>query len=83
MCSRSLNSKTVWAKAGESRWDRRQATTQITTLADSMLQPWIYLKGLGEVPEAEPRQHGNRARVFWNPKAYANEDTILLWMKSR
>ena len=71
-------SKTLWAKAEKSGWDKRQATIQTTTPADGRaLQPWIYLKGLGEAPETETRQYDNRVRVFWNPKAYANEDTVL------
>ena len=70
--------KTVWAKAEKREWDEHQATIRITILANGrMLQPWIYLKGLGGAPEAETRQYDNRVRVFWNPKAYANEDTIL------
>lgn len=76
--------KTVWAKAEKSGWDKRQATIQLTVLADStMLKPWIIFRGKGQLPEAELIQYDQRVTVKFNDEAYANEYIILEWIREQ
>lgn len=77
----SKGSHTVWAKAEKSGWDKRQATIQLTVLADgTMLKPWIIYRGKGFLPEAELNQYDPRVTVKFNDEAYANETIILEWI---
>ena len=74
-------SKTVWAKAEKSGWDKRQVTIQLTVLADgSMLQPWVIFRGKGHLPETEKEQYDSRVKVLFNEEGYANEEVILQWI---
>jgi hypothetical protein len=76
--------KTIWVKAEKSGWDKRQATVQLTVLGDgTMSTPWIYLKGEGNVTEEEKQRYDKRVEVRFNPKAYANEGTVLEWIEDQ
>ncbi|KAF8249951.1 hypothetical protein K440DRAFT_640730 [Wilcoxina mikolae CBS 423.85] len=80
----SKGSKTVWAKAERSGWDKRQATIQLTVLADGiMLKLWVFLRGKGEVPDAEKNLYDPRVRIIWNEKTYANEETTIAWISEQ
>lgn len=73
--------KTVWAIAEKSGWDKRQATIQLTVLADGrMLKPWVIFRGKGQLPEIELSQYDHRVTVKFNDEAYANENIILEWI---
>lgn len=73
--------RTVWAKAEKSGWDKRQATIQLTVLADgTMLKPWILYRGKGQLPDSELKQYDTRVTVKFNEEGYANEDIILQWI---
>lgn len=77
-------STTVWAKAEKSGWDKRQATIQLTVLADgTMLKPWILFKGKGQLPLAETSQYDTRTTVKFNSEGYANEHIILEWIQEQ
>lgn len=77
-------SKTVWAKAEKSKWDKRQATIQLTVLGDgTMLKPWVLFKGKGQLPEAELDRYDTRVTVKFNDEVYANEEIILEWIQQQ
>lgn len=76
--------KTVWAKAEKSGWDKRQATIQLTVLADgTMLKPWVIFRGKGQLPDTELSQYDDRVTVKFNDEAYANENIILEWIQEQ
>lgn len=76
--------RTVWAKAERSGWDKRQATIQLTVLADgTMLKPWILYRGKGQLPDAELKQYNTRVTVRFNEEGYANETVILEWINKQ
>jgi hypothetical protein len=78
---------TVWLKESRSGWDKRQCTLQVCVSADGVprCQPLLIFHGaagLGDCRRREEmRKYAHGVDVLWNPKAYANEDTMLHWIK--
>ena len=78
--------KTVWAKTVRSEWDKRQATLQILIHADEI--PWckslLIFQGKGfnnSALRAEAKRYDQGVIVWFNSKAYANEETTIHWLK--
>lgn len=77
-------SKTVWAKAEKSGWDKRQAMIQLTVFGDgAMLKPRILFKGKGHLPETELDRYDTRVTVKFNDEGYANEEILLEWIQQQ
>jgi hypothetical protein len=89
LSSKTYNEKgalTVWLKESCSGWDKRQCTLQVCVSADRVpcCQPLLIfhraVKGDSRRKEEE-RKYILGVDVLWNPKAYANEDTMIHWVK--
>lgn len=66
--------KTGCAKAERSGWDKRQATIQLTVLADgTILKPWVMFRGKGQLRDSELSQYDHSVTVKFMDEASANE----------
>ena len=79
-------SKTVWQKIVRSGWDRRQATLQVCVYADGIqrCRPLIIFHGAEKGDsrrDQEKRKYHPEVEVLFNPTAWANEKTMLYWIK--
>jgi hypothetical protein len=78
--------KTVWFKESRGGWYKRQATLQVCAFADGInrLKPLLIFHGV-EKGDSRRREEEKRyspdVKVLWNPKTYANEGTMLYWLK--
>jgi hypothetical protein len=78
--------KTIWLKETRSGWNKRQATLQVYISADGVpcCQPLLIFYGAvkGDTRRKdEERKYAYGVDVLWNPAAWANEDTMLWWIK--
>jgi hypothetical protein len=89
MGSRTYESKgvkTVFQKESRSGWDKRQCTLQVAVYGDGVLRcrPLLLFHGAEKGDSrrvAEVRRYHPEVEVLWNPKAWANEKTMLYWIK--
>ena len=78
---------TMWLKESRSGWDKRQCTLQVCVSADGVprCQPLLIFHGAPRLGNCrwkeEMRKYAIGVDVMWNLKAYANEDTMLHWLK--
>jgi hypothetical protein len=82
----SKGSKTIWIKESKSGWNKRKATLQIAACTDGVLRckPLLIFQGaeVGDVRRGkEKRRYSKEVEVCFNPKAWANENTMLSWLK--
>ena len=80
--------QTVWVKTHRSGWDKRQATLQLLVSADGVnrCKPLLLFQGKGVLStrlKKEISQYDPGVVVQWNPKAYANTETTLRWLKQQ
>jgi hypothetical protein len=74
--------KTVWLKEARSGWSRRKCTLQVCVYADGVQRcnPLIIFEG-AEIGDTRRREEEKRyskgVEVLFNPKAWANEQTML------
>ena len=81
--------KTVWTKSARSGWDKRQATLQIMVHADGICRskPLLIFRGKYDnnstARRAESKRYHSGVIVEFNDDAWANEATILRWIKKQ
>ena len=78
--------RTVWLKETRSGWDKRQATQQICILADGIARCKLQLifhgkETGGKVGRLKRAEMHSGVDVLYNEKGYANEKTIVHWLK--
>jgi hypothetical protein len=82
----SKGAKTVFQKESRSGWDKRQCTLQVAAYGDGIqrCRPLLIFHGAEKGDSrrtAEVRRYHPDVEVLWNPKAWANEKTMLYWIK--
>lgn len=80
--------ETVWIKETRSGWDKRQATLQLCVFADGVkrCKPQLIFHGAEVGKRArklEMEEYHKGVEVIFNPDAYANEKTIIQWVKKQ
>jgi len=80
--------KTIWIKESRSGWDKRKATLQVCVYADGInrCKPLLIFQGAEKGDsrrEKEEKKYAKDVEVVWNPKAWANETTMLAWLKGQ
>jgi hypothetical protein len=82
-----IGATTVWLKESRSGWDKRQCTLQVCVSSDGVpcCQPLLIFHGAPRLGDArrkeEVKKYAIGVDVLWNQKAYANEETMLYWIK--
>ena len=82
----SKGAKTVFQKESRSGQDKRQCILQVTAYGDGVqrCRPLIIFHGAEKGDSrrvAEVRRYYPEVKVLWNPKAWANEKTMLQWVR--
>ena len=80
--------KTIQVKESRSSWDKRKATLQVCVYANSVNRCKLLLIFIRAVVgdsqrEKEERRYAKDVEVVWNPKAWANEDTMLAQLRGQ
>jgi hypothetical protein len=78
--------KTIWLKEARSGWSRRKCTLQVCVYADGVQRcdPLILFEGAekGDYRRGEEAErYAKGVDVLWNPAAWANEKTMLWWLR--
>jgi len=80
-----VGEKTIWAKASQNGWDRRQASLVLCVFADGAprVSPTIIFRGKGERLGREQEQYHPGVSVEFNEKAYMNHQLFLRYIEEQ
>lgn len=78
----TVGEKTIWAKASQNGWDKRQASLVLCVFADGVprVPPMIIFRGKGERLGREREHYHPGVSVEFNEKAYMNDKLFLRYI---
>ncbi|RPB01142.1 DDE-domain-containing protein [Choiromyces venosus 120613-1] len=81
----TIGQKTIWAKAGQNGWDKRQASLVLCIFADGIpwVPPMIIFRGKGERLGRERSDYHPGVEVEFNEKAYMNDSLFLRYIEEQ
>ncbi|RPB06020.1 DDE-domain-containing protein [Choiromyces venosus 120613-1] len=81
----TIGQKTIWAKAGQNGWDKRQASLVLCIFVDGILRvpSMIIFCGKGERLGREQSDYHPGVEVEFNEKAYMNDSLFLRYIEEQ